>query len=81
MLIGVAQREVEKLKQKVTERLALAFLDFKKLFQVDYDASGATIGVRLSQEGQPIAFFSEKLMKLNISIHSMTMNFMLLFKH
>ena len=31
------------------------------MFQVDYDASGITIGVFLSQEGRPIGFFSEKL--------------------
>lgn len=35
--------------------------DFGKLFQVDYDASGTTIGIMLSQEGRPIAYFSEKL--------------------
>ena len=31
------------------------------MFQVDYNASGTTIGVVLSQEGRPDTYFSEKL--------------------
>ena len=49
------------LKKKVTEQPVLALPDFSKVFQVDYDASGSTIGPVLSQEGKPIAYFSEKL--------------------
>ena len=56
-----ADKSFETLKQKVVELLVLALPNFNKVFQVEYDASGNTIGVVLSQEGKPISFFSEKL--------------------
>ena len=49
------------LKQTVTKQLFLTLQYFNKVFQVDYDASGTTIGVVLSQEGRPVAYFSENL--------------------
>ena len=57
---GVDKR-FETLKKKVVELLALALPNFKKVFQVECDASVNAIEVVLSQEGKPIAFFSEKL--------------------
>jgi hypothetical protein len=49
------------LKKRVTTQPTLALPDFNKVFQVDCDVSGTTIGAVLIQEDRPITFFSEKL--------------------
>lgn len=38
----------------------LVLLDFSVTFEVHYDASKIDIGVVLSQQGKPIAYFREK---------------------
>jgi hypothetical protein len=54
------------LKRKITEQPILVLPDFQKTFQVKCDASGFAIGVVLSQEDRPIAYFSEKLNEANV---------------
>lgn len=51
----------EYLNKMVIEQPILALPKFNKVFQVDHDVSGIAIGASLTQEGIPIAFFSEKL--------------------
>jgi len=51
----------EKLKAKLCEASVLALPDFNKLFEVDCDARGVSIGAILMQNQCPINYFSEKL--------------------
>lgn len=57
----VADQKFKLLKKKITKKPAFALPNFEKFFQVETDASGIVIGVVLSQDQKPIAYFSEKL--------------------
>jgi hypothetical protein len=56
-----AEKSFNILKEKITERPILVLLNFEKAFQVRCDASGVAVGVVLSQDNSPVAYFSEKL--------------------
>ena len=67
----------EALKQRIAQAPILRFPDFNKIFTVECDASTKAIGGVLSQEGRPVAFFSEKLNDAKKIISFMIINFML----
>lgn len=55
------ENNFQKLIEKLSNALVLALPNFSEAFEVEMDASATDIGVVLVQNGQPIAYFSEKL--------------------
>ncbi|KAG8503286.1 hypothetical protein CXB51_001235 [Gossypium anomalum] len=59
-----------KIKDCLTNAPLLALPDFSKTFEIECDASGIGIGAVLTQDGRPVAYFSEKLNGAEFVIHS-----------
>ncbi|XP_028215187.1 uncharacterized protein LOC114397318 [Glycine soja] len=62
-----AQEAFEKLKLAVSTAPVLSLPDFEQPFTVETDASGVGMGVVLSQQGHPLAFFSKPFPKKLLS--------------
>jgi RNase H-like domain found in reverse transcriptase len=48
-------------KKIIAREVMLAYPDFNKPFEIHTDASHYQLGAVISQEGKPIAFYSQKL--------------------
>ena len=68
-----ATKAFNQIKEKLTTTPILAFLDFSQPFKLHCDASKIVIRAVLSQNGKPVAYFSEKLSgsKLNYSTYDL----------
>jgi len=56
-----AQSAFEEVKRRLTQAPVLALSCFENAFEIECDASGVGIGGVLTQEGELLDFFSEKL--------------------
>lgn len=80
MWTEAADKSFNTLIGKLCSALVLDMPDFEKLFEIDCDASVIGISVVLSQNGHPVAYFSEKNPDTRKNGLLMCWNCMLLFK-
>ena len=68
-----ATKAFNQIKEKLTTTPILALPDFSQPFKLHCDATKIGIGAILSQNGKPVAYFSEKLCrsKLNYNIYGL----------
>jgi hypothetical protein len=57
----IHQKAFDEMKQVIAKETLMAFPDFTKPFEIHTDASKVQLGACISQDGNPIAFYSRKL--------------------
>jgi hypothetical protein len=60
----VHQRAFNHVKATIAYDVVLAYPDYSKVFEIYTDASGKQLGAVITQDNRPIAFFSQKLSKM-----------------
>ena len=60
-LTDVEQKAFDDINCAAAQDTLLSYLDFNKCFDIHADASDYQLGVVISQNGKPLAFYSQKL--------------------
>ncbi len=60
----IHQQVFDNIKAAIAKETVLAYPDFLKPFEIYTDASSTQLGVVITQDNRPIAFFSRKLSKM-----------------
>ncbi len=60
----IHQQTFDNVKAAIAKETVLAYLDFSKPFEIYMDASSTQFGAVITQDNEPIAFFSRKLSEI-----------------